>query len=213
MILNDQQKQTFQIYSINNLDFCNSLTNEVRSDFNKDVVIAHSKYVLSFIVSAINYDVLTIKLVNTFTNFIITVYSDKAEIFTNYLLQDVEMFKNFTFIINHIFNPEDYFVFRNFNKKKQPKDKVNQDENLDFLQSLYLTEDLVVKKIREKYDINKYSIKDREDFDIHSHKINNLMFRDAISQFIQNDEEMKVFLDKYLEDQLIKTKDFPSKYF
>lgn len=148
----------------------------------------------------------------TFINFIITIYSDKSDLFGKYLLEDLDLYRDFNYILTHVFNPEDNFIAKNqiaaINKKpKIKKDKKSDNEeedyemNLDFLQNLHVTEETVMKSIREKYDINKYDLKDKEDFDIHSHKINKLIFKDAITDFIQEDEEIQIFFDKYMEEE------------
>jgi hypothetical protein len=194
------------------------LTIEVKTDLNKDILSNHCKLVFGFIRTAINYNVFTIKLANSFINFIITIYSDKSDIFAKYLLDDVDLYKDFNFIFNHILNPEDNFNNKDYgilkNKKAKKQNKKNYEieddleTNLDFLQNLFMTEDGIFKKINEKYDINKYEVKDKENFDIHSDKINMLMFKDGITEYIEDDEEMQIFLEKYLEENKINKNSF-----
>lgn len=188
------------------------MTQELKTDFNKELIITHSKLVFGIISSAIKYNVFTLKLANTFINFIITIYSDKTDIFFKHLLEDIDLFRDFNFILNHIFNPEDNLLIKDYenikikkkknnNKKLEQVDEQNSEVNLDFIQNLYVTNETVMNKLNDKYEISKYNLKNKEDFDIHSHKINTLMFKEAITEFIEEDEEMQLFLDKYLEDQ------------
>ena len=95
----------------------------MKIDFNKDVLINYSKSAIGYIVTAINYDIFNLKLVNIFINIIITLYSDKSQVFCHNLLNDLEFYKNFIFTINHIFNPEDYYMTLNSEKIKKLKNK------------------------------------------------------------------------------------------
>ena len=203
------------------IDFCKTMAQELRTDFNKDILINHSKLVFGFIAASIKYNIFTLKLANTFINFIITIYSDKTDIFSKHLLEDVELYRDFNFILTHIFNPEDIFIAKDYKTFKNKKGKNNDKKsdqpgednemNLRFLQNLYITEETVKKSLTDKYDINKYDLKEKEDFDIHSHKINALMFKDAITEFIEEDEEIQVFFDKYLEEEAPQKHSFTSK--
>jgi len=194
------------------LDYCKNLAQELRTDLNKDILINYSKLVFGFIAASIKYNVFSLNLANSFINFIITIYSDKTDIFTKHLLDDLELYRDFNFILTHIFNPEDNFIAKDNKTTKNKKGNNNKDKkseqgeedievNLNFLQNLFITKETVMNSLREKYDINKYNLKEKEDFDIHSHKINSLMFKDAITEFIEEDEEIQVFFDKYLEKE------------
>lgn len=197
------------------------MSQELKTDFNKDILINHSKLAFGFIAASIKYNVFNIKLANAFINFIITIYSDKTDIFSRHLLEDLDLYRDFIFILTHIFNPEDNFIAKDYKttKNKKPKNNNKSSEqgeddfelNLGFLQNLYITEETVMKCLREKYDINKYDFKEKEDFDIHSHKINTLMFKDAITEYIEEDEEIQVFFDKYLEEETPQKHSFISK--
>lgn len=198
------------------------MAQELKTDFNKDILINHAKLVFGFMAASIKYNIFTLKLANTFVNFIITIYSDKTDIFTNYILEDLDLYRDFNFVLTHIFNPEDNFIARSYkdvkNKKIKNTDKkfeqIEEDTemNLNFLQNLYISEETVMKSLNEKYEINKYDLKEKEDFDIHSHKINALMFRDAMTEFIEEDEEIQIFLDKYLEEEPQQKHSFTSNY-
>jgi len=199
------------------------MAQELKTDFNKDILINHAKQVFGFLAASIKYNIFTIKLANTFINFIITIYSDKTHIFSKHILEDMDLYRDFNFVITHIFNPEDNFIAKDYktikNKKVKNNDKkLDQNEediemNMNFLQSLYINEETVMKSLREKYDINKFELKEKEDFDIHSHKINALMFKDAITDFIEEDEDIQVFLDKYLEEETPQKRPFTSNDF
>jgi len=195
---------------------------ELRTDSNKDILINHAKLVFGFVAASIKYNIFTLKLANMFVNFIITIYSDKTDIFINYFIEDLDLYRDFNFILAHIFNPEDNFIAKSHksikNKKGKNSDKKSEqpeddiEMNLNFLQNLYINEETIIKSLIEKYDINKYDLKEKEDFDIHSHKINVLIFRDAITEFIEEEEEIQIFLDKYLEEEAQQKHSFSSNY-
>jgi len=138
------------------------------------------------VITAIKNDIFTVKCALNFINFIITVYSDKKEFFANHLLKNIDLFKKFSYIINHIYFPENNF---NFIDKKNKNNNNNDMENFIF------------EKVLDKYDINKYLIKTKEDFSLNSDEMKNNIFHTGINSYIKDDPEMLIFMKKYLEEK------------
>lgn len=150
-------------------NLCETLTNYIEVAFDS-------------IVTAIKYNVLSIQTSFSFINFIITLYMDKRELFSKQLLKDIDLFKKYSFIINHIYFPENY---------ENEKDNQKNINNENFIE----------EKILEKYDINKYMIKTKEDFSLNSEELKNNIFNTGINPYIKDDQEMKIFLSKYQDEK------------
>lgn len=102
---------------------------------------------------------------------------DRKELFSKQLLKDINLFKKYSFIINHIYFPEN-------NQNANDKQELN-----------------IENKISEKYDINKYMIKTKEEFSLNSEELKNNIFNAGINPYIKDDPEMKIFMRKYLEEK------------
>jgi hypothetical protein len=196
----------YQIIILFNIELNSINTIDIYSDQINETIMSYIYSTLNSVITAIKFDIFNIKCVMNFINIIITLYSDKKELFSKHLLKDIELFKKFSFIMNHLYYPQNNFI--DIYKKQLNK---NNQENNPLINSIDNNNNLfdifILEKIIEKYDISKYLIKTNEDFSLNSEQLKNNMFYAGINPYIKDDPEMGIFMKRYIEENNIK-KDF-----
>jgi hypothetical protein len=172
---------------------------------------------LDSVITAIKYDVFNINCITNFVNFVITLYSDKKEFFSKHLIKDIVLFKKYNFIINHIYFPQNNFIDKykiqeNLNKNQdKDNDKDNEKENIQIVNynNNNSLDNFILEKVIEKYDINKYLIKTKEDFSLNTEELKNNIFHAGINPYIKDDPEMQIFMENYTgeKNNYMKDKD------